>query len=94
MPFERLLSEGRIKKQPSKPSAIQDLLLLTERDARVAAQTLSVDPDWAFNIAYNSVLQTSRAFMLNEGYRSRGPEQHVTVVRFLKEALGQESVMK
>ena len=90
MPYEKLLSEGRIKKQSPKLGAVRDLLSLAERDARVAARTLEVDTDWTLNIAYNSVLQASRAFMLKEGYRPRGPDQHATVVRFLKEALGQK----
>ncbi len=90
MPYEKLLSERRIKKQSPKPGPVRDLLSLAERDARVAAQTLEVDTDWAFNIAYNSVLQASRALMLKEGYRFRGPDQHATVVRFLNEALGQK----
>ena len=90
MSYEKLLSEGLIKKQSPKPDAIRDLLSLAERDAKVAEQTLEVDPDWAFNIAYNSVLQASRAFMLKEGFRPRGPNQHATVVRFLQEALAQK----
>jgi len=88
MPYETLLAEGRIRRQPSQPSTIGDLLLLAERDAGVADQTLKVDPDWAFNIAYNAVLQAARAFMLKQGFRPRGPDQHATVVSFLKEALG------
>jgi uncharacterized protein (UPF0332 family) len=90
MSYEKLLSEGRIKRQSPKPDAIHDLLSLAERDAKVAEQTLEVDTDWAFNIAYNSVLQASRAYMLREGYRPRGPNQHATVVRFLKEAFAQK----
>lgn len=90
MSYEKLLSEGRIRKLSPENSAIRDLLALAERDAKVAAQTLELDADWAFNIAYNSVLQASRAFMLKEGYRPRGPNQHATVVRFLNEALGEK----
>ena len=88
MPFETLLAEGRIRRHTPQTRTIRDLLLLAERDARVAEQTLEVDPDWAFNIAYNAVLQAARAFMMKQGYRPRGPEQHATVVSFLKEALG------
>ncbi len=90
MPYEKLLSERRVKRQSPKPDAIRDILLLAERDVKVAEQTLEVDPDWAFNIAYNSVLQASRAYMLREGFRPRGPNQHATVVRFLEEAFAQK----
>ena len=89
MPYEALLAAGKIQKQPPQPRTIRDLLSLAERDISVAAQTLEVDPDWAFNIAYNGILQASRALMLKQGSRPRGPEQHTTAVRFLKEALGE-----
>jgi len=89
MPFETIIAEGKIWSQTPQPRTVRDLLLLSERDASVAEQTLEVDPDWAFNIAYNAVLQTSRAFMVKQGYRPRGPDQRATVVGFIKEALGE-----
>src|SRR3990172_5005630 len=89
MPYEDLLSQGRLAQQPPSSKAIQDLFSLAERDIPVAEHTLEVDPDWAFNIAYNAVLQTARAFVLSEGYRTRGADQHATVVHFLKRALGE-----
>ena len=88
MPYETLLAEGRITRQAPQPSTIRELLLLAERDAGVADQTLKVDPDWAFNIAYNAVLQAARTFMMKQSFRPRGPDQHAPVVSFLKEALG------
>ena len=76
MPFEDLLSQGRLTRQAATPRAIQDLLALAERDIHVAEHTLQVDPDWAFNIAYNGVLQAARAFVLSQGFRTRGADQH------------------
>jgi len=89
MSYEALLTEGSIRKQTPDPGSIHDLLAGAERDVSVAAQTLDVDADWAFNIAYNAILRASRAYMFKQGYRPRGPEGHITVVRFLKEALGE-----
>ena len=80
MPYEDLLGQGRLAQQPPSSKAIQDLFSLAERDIHVAEHTLEVDPDWAFNIAYNAVLQAARAFVLSEGYRTRGADQHATVV--------------
>ena len=40
MSYEKLLSEGRIKRQSPKPNAIRDLLSLAERDAKVAEQAI------------------------------------------------------
>lgn len=53
-----------------------------------AKKNLEDATDWAYTIAYNSVLQVSRALMLYEGYRPRGGEQHATVVEFIEERLG------
>jgi uncharacterized protein (UPF0332 family) len=39
-------------------------------------------------MAYNAILQASRALMLSNGYRPRGSEQHATVVEFIQEILG------
>lgn len=88
MPYEELLGQGRLTQQPPSPKATKDLLVLAERDIQVAERTLEVDPDWAFNIAYNAVLQAARAFVRSEGYRTRGADQHATVVRFLKLGVG------
>jgi uncharacterized protein (UPF0332 family) len=89
MPYKDLLGQGRLARQPPSSKAIQELFSLAERDIHVAEHTLDVDPDWAFNIAYNAVLQAARAFVLSEGYRTRGADQHATVVLFLKKALGE-----
>ena len=89
MPYERLLKQDLIKRQSPGKRAVQDLLTLADRDAHTAEHLLEMDPDWAFNIAYNSALQVSRAYMLQEGYRPRGPNQHATVIQFLKEGLAE-----
>ena len=49
-----------------------------------------IDPNWAYNIAYNALLQSSRALMLRKGFRPRGSAQHATVVQFVKEILGKD----
>jgi uncharacterized protein (UPF0332 family) len=88
MPYERLLSSGRIKPYSAQPTEIQQLLRVATRDLNTAENNLNDAPDWAFSIAYNAVLQASHAIMLKEGFRSRGAEQHRTVVEFMDEKLG------
>lgn len=61
---------------------VRDALLLAKRDITTAKNILHQDADWAFNIAYNAILQTLRAFMFSKGYRPDGSNQHVSVVRF------------
>jgi uncharacterized protein (UPF0332 family) len=88
MSYDRLLKQGLIKQYTASPREIQQLLSVAARDLNASARNLSEDPDWAFTMAYNAVLQASRALMLAEGYRPRGGEQHATVVEFIRENLG------
>ncbi len=48
----------------------------------MARKLLEEDLDWAFNVAYNAILQTAKAWMLSNGYRPVGGSQHRTVVDF------------
>ncbi|MFU8773713.1 MAG: HEPN domain-containing protein [Anaerolineales bacterium] len=61
---------------------------MAKRDLNTAMRNLEEAPDWAYSIAYNSILQASRALMYFSGYRPRGVEQHATVVQFVEERLG------
>lgn len=90
MPYEELRRQGRIREHPANSREIQRLLGLAARDLRVADANLAIDPDWAYTMAYNAVLQASRAFMFSQGYRPREAEGHATVVRFMREAMGTE----
>lgn len=90
MPFERLIKANRIKVFQSNNNDIKQLLQLANRDLRTATRNLEESPDWAYSIAYNSILQAGRALMFNDGYRPRGGEQHATVVEFIEERLGKE----
>lgn len=77
MPYERLLKTGRIQPYSAKPSEVSQLLQVANRDIATAKKNLEDATDWAYTIAYNSVLQASRALMIHEGYRPRGGEQHM-----------------
>lgn len=90
MPYEHLLKAGRIKEYSAKKVEIQQLLKVAQRDLRASTRNLDNDPEWAFSMAYNAMLQVSRGLMMNEGYRPRGGNQHATVVEFIKERLGDE----
>ena len=88
MPYDRLLKSNRIKPHRANQTEIIQLLQLAMRDLSTAARNLEEAPDWAYSIAYNSILQAGRALMFFEGYRPRGGEQHATVVEFVEERLG------
>jgi len=87
MPYDRLIKGGRIKPYNARPSEIEQLLKVASRDLNASARNLDNDPDWAYSMAYNAILQASRALMLSNGYRPRGSEQPATVVEFVKEML-------
>lgn len=88
MPYDRLLKSNRIRSHTANQNEIKQLLQLAIRDLSTATRNLDEAPDWAYSIAYNSILQAGRALMFYDGYRPRGSEQHATVVEFVEERLG------
>lgn len=87
MVYENLLKKGLIRPFEAAPSQISDRLGLARRDIETARSLTNTD--WAYNIAYNAMLQAARALMFAEGYRTAGGEgQHKTVVLFAESALG------
>jgi uncharacterized protein (UPF0332 family) len=88
--FEELESEGLIKRLPIDKRKVRDSFSLAERDLRTAEKVLAEDQDWAFSIAYNSMLQAARALMFSKGYRPSGEAQHISVVKFVEALLREE----
>ncbi len=74
MPYEELQQQGRIKAYAARPAEIKRLLQVAGRDLGTAERNLAGDPDWAYTIAYNAILQAARALILAKGYRPRGSE--------------------
>ncbi|MCL5292488.1 MAG: HEPN domain-containing protein, partial [Actinobacteria bacterium] len=69
---------------------VADLLGVARRDIEVSKNMINTELDWAFAIAYNSILQLTLAWMYHLGYRPRGEAKHVNTFRFLEEALPKE----
>ena len=82
--------EGLIKSLPVNKGKVKDSFKLAERDLKTATKILREDHDWAFSIAYNSMLQAARALMFSRGYRPSGEAQHVSVVKFVEASLSKE----
>ena len=59
MPYDRLLKTNRIRPYSARQSEIQQLLQVAQRDLNTAAKNLADAPDWAYSIAYNSILQAA-----------------------------------
>jgi hypothetical protein len=93
MTLDDLLQEKKIQSYAAKPLEIQQLLSVAIRDLGTASRNLTADPDWAYNIAYNAVLQSARALMMSAGYRPRGFDHHSTVVRFTEGVFGKNQTI-
>ena len=69
MKYDELLKAGKIHRQKFSRPQIDQALKRAERDLKTAQKLLGQDYDWAFAIAYNAVLQASRAYMFAQGDR-------------------------
>ena len=80
--IDDLKRQGLIKILPVDQKKIEDARTLALRDVTTARTLLDSNEDWAYNIAYNAVLQAGRALMFSKGYRPDGANQHISVVKF------------
>jgi HEPN domain. len=90
MKYDELLKAGRIRKQKISPVEIERALERADRDIKTARLVMAGDWDWGFAVAYNAVLQASRAFMFAQGYRPTGAEGHKNTFAFMRLAMGKK----
>jgi len=90
MKYDELLKAGRIRKQRISQEEIDRALERAKRDLKTARQVMAGDWDWGFAVAYNAVLQASRAYMFAKGYRPTGAEGHKNTFAFMRLALGKQ----
>jgi uncharacterized protein (UPF0332 family) len=83
MTIQELLEERRIYKGTIAKATIVAAFERAQRDLNTAHKVLDIDTDWAFSIAYNGVLQASRAFMFAQGYRPASNEGHKNTFAFM-----------
>jgi uncharacterized protein (UPF0332 family) len=89
MPYEELLAAGRIRRVEASRKEVDQALQRAQRDLATARKIMAEDWDWGFAVAYNAVLQASRAYMFAQGYRPASAEGHKNTFAFMREALGQ-----
>lgn len=90
MNYSKLINDNKIKAGNFSDKQVSDCLALAERDIATAGQMIDVNSDWAYNIAYNAMLQAARAFMFSKGYRATGEGQHATTIQFAMISLGED----
>ena len=89
MSYETLLRKRLIKSFKATKSQIDAQFELADRDCEAAKHIMGTSSDWAFNIAYNAMLQATRALIFFEGFRpTSGEGQHKTTILFAEMALG------
>jgi len=89
--FDGLERDGLIRRLPVDRNKVRDAFALAQRDVKTSMRLLGEDPDWAFSIAYNAILQAGRALMFSKGFRPHGKAQHISVIRFIEVALGKDA---
>lgn len=91
MDYQELVRKGLIKPFKTSTSQIRGRIELAKRDIKTAKTTMAHDRDWAFGIAYNAILQATRALMFAKGFRPRaGQGQHKVAVQFAEITLGEK----
>jgi uncharacterized protein (UPF0332 family) len=91
MSYEELLNKGLIKRFKASPSQVKNRIELAKRDIKAARLMMANDRDWAFSMAYNAILQATRALMFAKGFRpSAGEGQHKVAVQFAEITLGEK----
>ena len=88
MNLSDLIKGEKIRKAAPDAKQSSECLAASERDLRAAKAMLDTEQDWAFSIAYNSMLQSARALMFADGYRALGEDYHKTVVEYADVKLG------
>ena len=90
MSFSDLLKRGLIEEYKVGLEEIDSILEAAQADIKTAQGLLNSDICWAFNIAYNAILETGIALMYKRGFRPIGEAKHVSVILFLRKALGKK----
>ena len=90
MDFDELMKAGRIRREKMSNDEIRHALERAKCDLKAARKVMASDWDWGFAIAYNAVLQASRAYMFAQGYRPSSAEGHKNTFAFMRVAMGKE----
>ena len=89
--LNKLLKEGKIKKQDADVNYLNGLLNAAHQNFLAAKYNLDGDyPDTAFKSAYDGLLQISRTILFLNGYRPDDGEQHKTTFSVAGAFLGED----
>ena len=89
MSLKELLAAGRLRPHKTGSQEIEKLFAVVDRDMK-DARVAGLSADRRFTIAYNAVLQTSRALLAARGYRTSGQGHHAAAFLALRSLLPKE----
>lgn len=84
------MKSRRIRREKVSQGEIDRALDRAERDLITSRKIMAEDWDWGFAVAYNAVLQASRAYMFSEGFRPSASNGHKNTFAFMMQALGKD----
>ena len=87
MSLESYLRDRWIRQHESSSREIADHLALADRDIQ-QSQTPGLGPEWRFDIAYNSALQSATAALAAAGFRAERANKHMRVIESLEFTVG------
>ncbi len=86
--IERLLKEGKLRKQKTGIVQVEALLKQSILDLQEAQKTLPIAERATYVMAYMAMLKAGRALLLSKGYVPDDGAQHRTVVEITSAILG------
>lgn len=90
MNFKNYIEQGKLKRIKPKIDQVKRLIKRAKKDLETGENILNFDKEWAYTIAYHSMLRGARALLLYNGLRPSGEGQHKTVVEISGILLGKD----
>ncbi len=87
MSIDDLVKNGTIHAFHATPEEISRAMDIARRDIALAENITKESLDWSYSIAYNAVLQASRAYMFYMGYRPATNKAHKNTFEFMQIAI-------
>ena len=87
MSLETCLRNGWIRRHESSAAEVANLFAISDRDIH-ESQTPGLGPEWRFDIAYNSALQSATAALAAAGYMAERQNKHMRTIECLEFTVG------
>jgi uncharacterized protein (UPF0332 family) len=81
---------GWVERIPPNPKQIKNYLTKAFQDLKAAEDNVEIEgnEEWAYTMAYESMLRAGRALLLSYGLRPKVKDQHLNVSKMVEEIFG------